>query len=661
MRVMAQRHSELIAAKVILYLLSDSSPQGGRLYQLSEYFCFGNGSDGIAIAGEATCRLRAFSKHPEEITQSDLEEMNHLMAIIRDAKSQHSFAPMCMDARNSGTEARAHCLIQQVRVESFTWELTAALFDLFFTCTSDRGPESGLNQTYLPNLDSFPHWRPLKLEQDNELDFDQDDAHTADPIISLAGVIDIAGVFHVVDLIEKRLLGQLKSYVTWQKHFESAVLCFHRVYLRKRFRNDCLASESEETKSMFISAVPNLDGGRTWTVVSQLTEYFGQREEHICRNWDAVKIKGGNVERDDGDPDEHQFKDSGVHIARAAEAFAAPAFWAMIGLVRVFASWVTSLMYWCQGCNCHPRRFRDFFRLRLDKLACPLRTCRAPESAAGKLAAVNDRFGDKAKEEILAIQRRANLTPDERADVMDQFCVGREFIDTEFVIRVTRGWSTIPLRAMVLGHENMEVVITGLIDSLMQFEAIPPENYHSIQPFTLQMFARGGPLREQVLCIVQRSRTWEQVPGVQRIRYAPQHIPLLEQSMERNHARIHSGGRAAPHRSAAYDSLRGVRKNEVVQIFDDTPESVAALAKTFDQCARTPRMCLASLDLQAHPRVAGYMKESGDGLRSSVPHHVAADIIYRVDHLSQTQKFPPFQRPPPPGGGGRGATRVRWR
>ena len=61
-------------------------------------------------------------------------------------------------------------------------------------------------------------------------------------------------------------------------------------------------------------------------------------------------------------------------------------------------------------------------------------------------------------------------------------------------------------------------------------------------------------------------------------------------------------------------------------------------------------MCLANLDLQAHPHVAGYMKESGDGLRSSVPHHVAADTIYRLDHLSQTQKFPPFQRPPPPGG-----------
>ena len=165
--------------------------------------------------------------------------MSELMATIREAKSRHTFASMCMDAHNSGSEVRALCLIQQIRIEGWTWEQVSKFCALVFTSTSGRGPESHMSKTFLQNLDAFPYWRPIHLDGD-ALDFDNlagDPAQCgdSDPVISLAHVLDVAGIFHVVDLIEKRLLQQIKSYKFWLKHLESAVTVFHREYLRKRF------------------------------------------------------------------------------------------------------------------------------------------------------------------------------------------------------------------------------------------------------------------------------------------------------------------------------------------------------------------------------------------------------------------------------------------
>ena len=93
MKVMCERHEALIAAKAFLYSHKDASPQGGRLYQITEYFSFGGGGDGLIVAGRATCRLRSFSKQPEQISEKDLQTMTELMEIIRSAKGHHIFPP----------------------------------------------------------------------------------------------------------------------------------------------------------------------------------------------------------------------------------------------------------------------------------------------------------------------------------------------------------------------------------------------------------------------------------------------------------------------------------------------------------------------------------------------------------------------------------------
>ena len=94
---------------------------------------------------------------------------------------------------------------------------------------------------------------------------------------------------------------------------------------------------------------------------------------------------------------------------------------------------------------------------------------------------------------------------------------------------------------MVIGHEKEDVMINGLIDCLAQFEAIRPEDYCVTSLFTLQMFGRGSQIREQVLCVVQRTRDISELPALQRIRTGSQHAPCTETSVERRRASIRAG------------------------------------------------------------------------------------------------------------------------
>ena len=285
----------------------------------------------------------------------------------------------------------------------------------------------------------------------------------------------------------------------------------------------------------------------------------------------------------------------------------------------------------------------------LRDLDCPLRGCRAPCIAAGELDKFNERLAENARQEIVLIQQREDLTPAERAQVMDEFAVGREYIQTEFSIRLSTGWSSIPLKGLVLGHQDFErEIIPGLIACLMQFESIPPEQYAELSEVTLTLFARGGAVREQILCLIRRTHTFDQLPAVLRIRIAAAQLPVAEVSIERRHAAIHAGTRSTPNHTIQYDSVHGLRKKEITSIFEDTPEQVQALSRTFDKDARTPIKCIESLGLQAHPEIRRFVSEAGRGLTNNLPHNIAAYVIYRGDQTSQLHKFEEFPRRPPP-------------
>ena len=129
------------------------------------------------------------------------------------------------------------------------------------------------------------------------------------------------------------------------------------------------------------------------------------------------------------------------------------------------------------------------------------------------------------------------------------------------------------------------------------------------------------------------------------VRWAAANAPIMETSVERHHAELSAGTRAAPNTTTAYDSVHGLRKSEIVEIFNDTPEAIAELAETFEKEARGPQQCIQTLGLTAHPELLEYVNENGQ-LSNELPHHAACNIIYRWDKYSQLRRLH-FAKPPP--------------
>jgi hypothetical protein len=126
-------------------------------------------------------------------------------------------------------------------------------------------------------------------------------------------------------------------------------------------------------------------------------------------------------------------------------------------------------------------------------------------------------------------------------------------------------------------------------------------------------------MREQVLCLIQKTRAWEALPAIERIRFVIQHAPVTEATIERKHAMISGATRSATNHLAPFDSVHGLRKTEITDIFMCSADEIKCLAESFEERARAPSKCIQSVGLQAHPEIAKYVRETGGGLRSTIP------------------------------------------
>ena len=76
------------------------------------------------------------------------------------------------------------------------------------------------------------------LEEDNEYEADDDDDQHVE--VSTRHTIDINGLFHAMENIQKRLLKQMESWSEMKPVLEEVVRLLHKKYLRKRFNYPCL-------------------------------------------------------------------------------------------------------------------------------------------------------------------------------------------------------------------------------------------------------------------------------------------------------------------------------------------------------------------------------------------------------------------------------------
>jgi hypothetical protein len=162
MKLMQALHDGMILAACIFFGLSDASPIGGRLYQITEYYVIGSKDDPDLIVklGTWTLELRSFSKDPTQLTADDLGRMDWLMDKIRDAKHLHAFIPTCMESTNSGSEIRSICFLHQCRTESSSWNQVSKLCELLFFLYAGPGARTWIEENLFGGPGIIPTLAP---------------------------------------------------------------------------------------------------------------------------------------------------------------------------------------------------------------------------------------------------------------------------------------------------------------------------------------------------------------------------------------------------------------------------------------------------------------------------------------------------------------------
>jgi hypothetical protein len=346
----------------------------------------------------------------------------------------------------------------------------------------------------------------------------------------------------MIENIQKRLLSQLPFWKSLIKaRLESTIIIFHNPYSRRRFCFKCLRTPAQQViaRDLFSNGPPLLAGGRVWGVVVKASQWLLDRRDYIQSNWSLARMQGAG---NDGEEDLEESEEEGdirqsKHMVRADSAISDDFWWSLLDLVNLFADLLGALENWSNACKCHPRDFREHCDLHLDAIKCPLRMCRAVCLACEGINRFFSQISATLVSQILATHS-ATLDAAQRAQLIDYFGIGKQFIYVELVLRIDRGWAALPLRALGMGATSEDVAIDVLIDCLAQFEALDPAE---IAPLDFILFSREGPLRGQVLGIVQRTHTWDQVPGLRRYRMIAQFIPVVETSVERRHVhKFHS-------------------------------------------------------------------------------------------------------------------------
>ena len=379
-----------------------------------------------------------------------------------------------------------------------------------------------------------------------------------------------------------------------------------------------------------------------WGVVKQTADWLldEERRHLICTYFDhAVLDREVLEEGEDGDDlpdrvdvDEDFRREAAVNLRRCATVIPCGMFWSLRGLVQHICNWTGQFQNKLKGCKCHPSALREHFADAFKDLDCPLKCCWAPDLANGFAIPYLDRICGAFFQSYMD-GHCSGLTPNERAIMIDQFTIAKEFIIAELRIRLD-GWGKLPLRAFALAIGDLDQEIQCMVDCLLQFQALTDEELRGMSHLTWYLFSRAGPCRAQVVLLVQRARTYADLPELREVRCKMAFAPVLEFSVEMKHALISLGIRSSPNHSIAFASAQALRRSTVEEVLS-TSEGSQKLYESLKCMCRSPSSCVGTLQLAAHPHLRDYISEDTGKLQTCVPHHLAVDVIYRNDPWSQ--------------------------
>ena len=450
----------------------------------------------------------------------------------------------------------------------------------------------------------------------------EEDDH--DVVLSTRHMLLIPGTYHVIELIQKRLLDQYSHFADIKKGLESACFIFHHSYTRNPFK-ESLQGDHLLWQRHFVTGPPLFEGGRVWAVVIKVAAWFKVRRSMITRSW-AGYVAHGDVDTERAE-----------HHRNATAAFANDLFWGYNELNHCFSDFLDHVSHWCTSCSCHPAGPCDEAGIEAERHLCSMRARRVSEIACGGL----EKFVSEASEMALTalVMELAGMAPVSTATLKSEFQVGKRFVTTELRLRI-EAYYRLPIKAVSVGHPDERKARAGLAICLALHSQGGDNARH---PLCERLFGVGpDSMRASVIAVVHGD-WFSQHPALLQQRRKMRFVSNSEISVERDHAMLHQHLLTASNHTEAYASVQ-MRKSEIVKHMESSEEHVAQLANHLAD-VRSAKAVASHLSLLTHTGIAD-------------PDHVdmgtCRRIVYRADLQTQYARLPPVSGPeqghggPPP-------------
>ena len=624
MRSMAATHQRIIQGGGILFGLTDSSPQGGRNWLLSEYTflkpkCF-------TMAAEAVETMWALEAQWRE-GEVDVEfewGMRACRQDISDAFGRHILPPVGLGAMHTDGLHKGHAWLQQHRLESDTWRMTQELIKCYYSMAIDGGPEATIGKIVCRSSQLFPHWQGVNVQplDDDGLEEDGEPADPEDVEINCHHIMVIPGTYHWVELIQKRLIAQWERFDDIKSLLESACVIFHHQYTRKHFWWS-LQGARLPWRQHFLTGPKLYEGGREWGVLVDISAWFRPRRLMIKAHW-QVYIRGGDD--DDHAGDLHD-REKSAHRRRASAAFENDLFWIFISMISIFSGILEHILNYFLSCECHPRDMCEHFGLVGEREVCPMRGRRLADICCGgmqniivNLMALSaaDLAAEFAGSPVLVVG-------------LGEFQIGKQFVLSEATLRI-QPHLALPIRVASMAHRDSRKARAGMAISLALFDLNSPGHEHpSCQELFGSLDARHSVIR------VIHGEDWDAHPGLLEKRRKAFFASSTEVAVERDHASMHRNILPATRHSEAYASSL-LRRPEILFQVESSEDKLKAYCARLDE-VRTPKSVAAVLGLLGHPAIADPDDVDIMEIRS---------IVYRDDPQTQYAALPSFLVPHPP-------------
>ena len=586
----------------------------------------------------------------KELANDDETKINALTMIpdrIKRLIFNHVFPLTCIGARHGSVSNKIHAAVHGVRLECEDWQDARDLLHMFFAQAVDSGPEKNFTRFDFSPSEIYPHW--CKFDIQREDDFDAMDGALQPDYggnIDMKATLQLPGSFHSINNMDMRTLNSLPLYEKHKPGINSAAHTFHFRHCRECYTETCLVDDRITWRAFFSSGPPTMDGGRSWGVVSEITDYFVERQNLIENSWDVARVSFNDGAAGGG----NDLTVDRAHLARTNESFVDQEWWSTMHLIKILEEMFGAIEAFMLTCVCHGKSDCEEMGIEAFRDICPMRGCNVCRMACNEHLEVFDRIGTTHQNRL--IPHTVRLNEGSRHAVMANFTIGKNGIFAELSVRFNCT-EHIPIKICCFGHPDKRKARTHGALCLIEYENIPLEEQQL--PLTDEVCNPAGPTFGEAIDFIQGG-DFALVPRLRVVRNKGKFASNVETAIERDHAFLHRQIILAPHHSEAFASL-GIRRPNLVSAVDESRAAAIRFSELLDS-NRSAASCIEALGLAAHPSLRDFVNDRGE-LDKNLPQHVACRVVYHADLQSMFLDLPDLcagNGPPPteplPHGGG---------